>query len=74
MSDAQEIADRITLQNAIERVRDYVSIRDEYPMRELGDVVHAVHLTTDWEAEIRLSDLRLILAAWDKRHDGDTER
>lgn len=59
--DAQELADKVSVANAIERIRDYVQIREEYQLRGLGDVIHGIHTGTEWEAEVRLSDLRALI-------------
>lgn len=49
----------------IERVRRYLAMRDEKPLRQMDDVINAIHTGTDWEAELRLSDLRRLLAEYD---------
>ena len=43
----------------VEAIRHYVAMRDAKPLRQSGDVIHSVHAGTEWEAELRLSDLRL---------------
>ncbi len=49
--------------DAVERVRGYVSAHDMKPMRGMGDEIHGLHVGTEFEGSLRLSDLRLILAA-----------
>jgi hypothetical protein len=45
----------------LERLARYVSTRGRIPMRGLDDVIHAVHGGAD-AAELRLSDLRVVVA------------
>lgn len=47
---------------ALDRVRVYVAARDRQPLRGLGNVIHAVHVGENG-GELRLSDLRALLAA-----------
>lgn len=51
------------LSAAIERLERYVKIRDEKPIRNQDDEIHGVHVGTEWEGTLQLSDLRLVLAA-----------
>lgn len=43
------------------RVRRYLLMREEQPIRGSDDVIHAIHLGTDYAAELRLSDLQTIM-------------
>lgn len=45
----------------VEAVAHYVAMRTAAPMNTLGDSVHAIHLATEYEAELRFSDLVLAL-------------
>lgn len=47
---------------ALARLRGYLAARDRKPLRGLGDVIHAVHVG-EGGGELRLSDLRALLAA-----------
>lgn len=47
---------------AIARVERYVLMRREKPLRLTNNSIHAVHTGTEWEAELRLSDLEIVLA------------
>lgn len=47
---------------AVARVEQYVRMRREKPLRLTNDSIHAVHTGTEWEAELRLSDLEIVLA------------
>ena len=43
----------------VEGVRRYLASRDAKPMRGIDpEVIHAIHIGTEWEAELRMSDLR----------------
>lgn len=46
---------------AADRIRHYVTMRDEKPFRQLDDVIHAIHTGSQWEAELLLSDIRAVL-------------
>jgi hypothetical protein len=62
--------------SASDRVRRYVAMRIEKPIGKLDDEIHGVHVGTEWEAELRLSDLRGLLAELDEadRRAGAAER
>lgn len=47
---------------ALDRLRGHVAARDRQPLRGLDDRIHAVHGGDDF-AELRMSDLRALLAA-----------
>jgi hypothetical protein len=52
------------VRGALARVERYLHMRNVMPIRGIDpDVIHCVHAGTEWEAEIRLSDLRLIVGA-----------
>ena len=46
---------------ALERIRRYVAMRAEMPLRNMDDSIHGVHTGTQWEAELRLSDVAALL-------------
>jgi hypothetical protein len=47
---------------SIERIARYLRMREEKPLRGIdADRVHCIHTGTEWEAELRLSDLRALL-------------
>jgi hypothetical protein len=48
---------------ALDRVRRYVEMRDQKPFSGLSDLIHGIHTGTEWEAELMLSDLRVIVEA-----------
>lgn len=48
---------------AIKRVRRYVQMRDEKPLRQWDDSIHSIHMGTEWAADLRLSDLRELIDA-----------
>lgn len=60
----------------VEAIRHYVAMRDAKPLRQLDDVIHSVHAGTEWEAELRLSDLRLAATPTPpiEGRDADVER
>lgn len=43
-------------------VRRYVEMRDAQPLKGLDETIHAIHTGTDFAAELRLPDLRAVLA------------
>jgi hypothetical protein len=51
-----------TSREAVGRVRRYVQMRREKPLRQVGEPIHGVHGGTEWEAELRLSDVAALLA------------
>lgn len=51
----------------MEAVRRYVEMRRKMPLSGLGDSVHHIHASTEFEAELRLSDLEAIIASGDVR-------
>lgn len=48
------------------RIKNYLSMRDAMPMPQLGDGIHYVNVGTEWEGELRLSDLRNLVNSHDK--------
>lgn len=46
------------MEDALHPFGEYASCRDAQPLRGLDDVIHAIHIGTPWESEIRLSDCR----------------
>ncbi len=46
---------------ALDRVRRYIAMRDRQPLSGLSDTIHRIHAFSEWEAELRLSDLREVL-------------
>ena len=49
-------------QQAVERIRRYVEMRDANPLIGLSDVVHAIHGPPPGGAELLLSDLRALVS------------
>lgn len=50
-------------ERGMDRIMRYVAMREAMPMRQSGDVIHAIHAGTEWEAELRLSDLAALASA-----------
>ena len=50
-------------EQAIQRVQHYVDMRLKQPLSQIGNSIHAIHTSTEWEAELLLSDLILVCAA-----------
>ncbi len=46
----------------IDRVRAYLAAREALPMPHLGDAIHAVNTGSEFEGELRLSDLKAFVA------------
>jgi hypothetical protein len=42
----------------INRVKSYLAARDAKPFHALGDIIHGVNIGSEFEGELRLSDLR----------------
>lgn len=50
---------------ALARLRRYVEVRTTAkPIAGLCDTVHGVHTGTEWEAEVRLSDLAAVVQSF----------
>lgn len=47
---------------AMARLKHYVDMRAAKPLQHLDDAVHSIHMGTEWEAELRLSDLRALVS------------
>lgn len=45
----------------LQRVAHYVRMREEKPLRQVDDHLHGVHVGTEWEAILTLSDLRSVV-------------
>ncbi len=62
----------------VEGVRRYLAARDAKPMHGTDpDVIHTIHTGTEWEAELRVSDLRALAqqsAAVDEATKRDADR
>lgn len=60
----------------LDAIRHYIAMRDAKPFRQMDDVIHSVHIGTEWEAELRLSDLRLVATPTPpiEGRDADVER
>lgn len=48
------------------RLKRYCEMRERFPMKQIGDGLHIIQAGTEFEAEVRLSDLRLLLAENEK--------
>ena len=48
--------------DAIAAIRRYVEMRQAQPLKGLGDSVHSIHSGTEYEAELRFSDLEAVVA------------
>lgn len=46
------------MEAALHPFGEYATCRDAQPLRGLDDVIHAIHVGTPWESELRLSDCR----------------
>lgn len=51
------------IEKALEPIMHYIKMREEKPFRGLSDDVHMIHGGTEWEAVLRLSDLRKLATA-----------
>lgn len=52
----------------------YVEMRRARPLKGLGDTLHTIHVGTEWEASINVSDIELLMQATGaKRPDAPTE-
>lgn len=49
---------------ALARIRHYLAMRDAQPIRASADIIHGIHSGTQWEADLLLSDLRLVAGAF----------
>ncbi len=49
----------------MEALRHYVEMRRKAPLKGIGDSVHHIHASTQFEAELRFSDLEAIVASVD---------
>ena len=47
--------------DAVGRLQRYVDMRKEKPLRGLTESIHGIHFGTEWEAEVRLADIREVL-------------
>lgn len=59
---------------ALARVRRYVAMRDAQSLGRTDDQVHGIHVGTEWEAELSLSDLRAVLAMVPHELDAQTTK
>lgn len=50
--------------SGIDRINRYLDMRKAQPMPQLGDLVHCVNTGTDWEGELRLSDLNVMAGSY----------
>jgi hypothetical protein len=67
--EAADLIDRLTRELAEanaravpDGLRRYVECRAKLPIRGMDDVIHAIHTGTEYEAELRLSDLRAVIS------------
>ena len=52
-----------TARDALQRVNRYLAMRIEKPTHIQDDRIHGVHFGTEWEGELRLSDVRALVVA-----------
>lgn len=50
--------------DALARIKRYLAMRDAKPVRASTDTIHGIHCGTQWEADLLLSDLRVVVAAF----------
>lgn len=50
-------------QDAVDAVIRYIEMRKAQPLRGLGDSIHVIHAGTEFEAELKFSDLEALVAA-----------
>lgn len=50
------------MNESLSRITRYAQMLLYKPISQMGDVVHGIHTGTEWEAELRISDLREILS------------
>ena len=48
-------------QESLHRIKRYIQMRDEKPIKHSHDIINGVHAGTEWEAELRLSDIRNVI-------------
>lgn len=48
---------------ALSRISRYIHMRDEMPLRGLDDDIHTIHMGTEFESALLLSDLRELIDA-----------
>ena len=58
----------------LQRLRRYVEMRRNHPLRGLGESIHQIHSGTEWEAEVRLADLEAILPLCSEAVERDAAR
>jgi hypothetical protein len=46
---------------SLERVRNYVAMRNIKPLRGLDDQIHGIHTGTDFEASLTFADLQILV-------------
>ena len=51
------------VREAAKPIIHYVDMRQKKPLRSMGDFIHCIHTNTEWEAELRLSDLEFLRAS-----------
>lgn len=49
------------MNESLSRITRYAQMLHDKPLSQMGDVVHGIHTGTEWEAELRISDLREVL-------------
>ena len=49
------------MNESLSRIKRYVQMLHDKPLSQRGDVLHGIHTGTEWEAELRISDLREVL-------------
>jgi hypothetical protein len=48
-------------QESLHRIKRYIQMRDEKPIKHSHDIINGVQAGTEWEAELRLSDIRNVI-------------
>ena len=56
---------------SVTRLRRYVEMTHAKPLRHSTDRIHGIHTGTQWEAELRLSDLEAVLKMIGDRTEPD---
>lgn len=51
----------------MDRIKQYIAMRDAKPMPQLGDHIHTVNAGTEWEGVLSLSDIRQMIEGLERK-------
>lgn len=63
----------LALQEAVEPFKRYAEMRTKQPLKGLGDSVHLIHGSTEFEAELKFSDILRLVAALEQAKPAVTD-